>query len=303
MKKIQIVRILKISLVILMLVSVNEACGYNEPEPAEQQKQQIEYTGTYISSDNSILSVNSTSEGYGIVIEIPRSTLIDDGKGSLNEEKDIVSFSATDSSGNPIYGDIRWSNSDEVVLEFTDSSWGYLPIGTVISFKRDNKEITGDYGESEHDSYEEDMLPYANVNSSYLGGSYSRLKAKGQVKYEVPVSGDFLNFIRDTEEDGIEYRIIDDQTYVGVSGDTIASFIQYGYPSELSVNDWIREDEFYDNPPKIIENGNTVMLAWKISNGYLLVSAYQNNNNGEWYSYRSGWIIQISSLDQCSIEW
>ncbi len=293
MSSVKIFRNFKILLIILIIIFMCSACS----------NERIEYEGNYISNDESTLSITATSGSYKIVIEITNLTLIDDGIGTLDIERDIMSFVATDASGNPIGGELQWNDSDDVVLKFTNSTWDYLPNGTELSFKRNNNESVNDYEEHEDNTYDENVLPYAEASSSYLGNSYSKFKAKGNVKYEVPVSGDFLTFIKDTAEDGIDYSIIDEQTYIGVQGDTIVGFAQYGYPSDLLVNDWIQQDGFYDNPPKIVESGNFVLLGWQISNGYLIVSAYPTNNNGEWYNYRPGWIIHINSLEQCNIEW
>ena len=293
-----LIRTIKNLLIVFIIIITCSACGTDT----------IKYEGNYTSDDESLLTITKTNDNnYEIIVNIVRLTLIDDGIGILDTKSDTMSFVATDAAGNPIGGEIRWLNSDDVELEFTNSTWEYLSNGTIISFKRnsdvdDNNKTLNDIGEIEDTSYKDSILPEVDVNSSYLGTSYSTFKAKGMVRYEVPVSGEFLTFIKDTGEDGIEYFIIDDKVYVGVKDDTIVGFIQYGYPTELLVNDWIQQDEFYNNPPKIIQNGNFVLLGWQINNGYLIISAVPTNNN-EWYKYRPNWIVQINSLEQCNIDW
>ncbi len=297
MNLIKTIRKFNILLIVSIIIITFSACG----------NEKIKYEGNYTSTDESILSITNTNDKYTIFVDIVGLTSIDDGIGNLNSESNKMSFVATDAAGNPIGGEISWNNYNDVVLEFTNSTWEYIPNGTILSFKRnsnvvDNNEISNDAAEFEDNTYNESLLPEVDVSSSYLGSSYSNFKAKGKVKYEVPVSGEFLTFIKDTDEDGIDYRLIDEQIYVGIKDDTIVGFVQYGHPTEFLVNNWIQQDEFYDNPPKIIENGNFVLLGWQINNGYLIISAVPTNNN-EWYNYRPNWIIHINSLEQCNIKW
>lgn len=148
----------------------------------------------------------------------------------------------------------------------------------------------------------DDKFPAVDFASAYLGCSYSTVKAQGTVKFEVPVSGEFLTHIHDTAEDGIDYRMIDEHIYVGTKEDTVVAFVRYGYPTEMYVNNWVKQEGFYDNPPRIMESGDMVLLGWKINGGYLIISAYPTGTD-EWYKYRPNWIICVESLDQCHIEW
>ena len=61
---------------------------------------------------------------------------------------------------------------------------------------------------------------------------------------------------------------------------------------------------FYEVEPKIVNlPRGYVMLGWKINNGYLFVSAYPTNTLGEWYNYRSDWLIYVSDIEQCTVDW
>ncbi len=90
--------------------------------------------GTYANpSDGSSLTISSNSDrnGYDVKINLARLTSIDDGFGKHSDG--ILSFTATDASGNPISGKISF-DGDQAKLTFTDSTWKYLPDGSVFEF-------------------------------------------------------------------------------------------------------------------------------------------------------------------------
>lgn len=95
-----------------------------------------DYVGDYTdSNDGSTLHIGkSTNAGLSIRIDLFRLTEIDDGIGNLSDGSLI--FTAKDAAGNPIKGKITL-DGDTATLEFTESTWEYLPNGTTYRFKRD----------------------------------------------------------------------------------------------------------------------------------------------------------------------
>lgn len=88
------------------------------------------YTDT---NDGSTLEITETGDNtYQLTISLFRLTLIDDGVGSV--DNGILSFQATDAAGNPIFGTVTKADGT-YTLEFTDSTWDYLPNGTTFCFE------------------------------------------------------------------------------------------------------------------------------------------------------------------------
>lgn len=88
------------------------------------------YTDT---NDGSTLEITETGDNtYQLTIDLFRLTLIDDGVGSV--DNGILSFQATDAAGNPIFGTVTKADGT-YTLEFTDSTWEYLPNGTTFCFE------------------------------------------------------------------------------------------------------------------------------------------------------------------------
>ena len=91
-----------------------------------------EYTDPH---DGSTLKIDkSTNSRPSVEIGLFRLTDIDDGIGRFTDGK--LTFTATDAAGNPIQGKISL-DGNIAVLEFTESTWSYLPNGTTYRFKRD----------------------------------------------------------------------------------------------------------------------------------------------------------------------
>lgn len=120
-------------LVGLLLVSLTASCGSGK---LIAEKNQIVFEGRYSSDDESVLTVTKREATYLVTIDIIRLTWIDDGIGIVSDSANRLEFCATDASGDPICGTLHWKSPDEVILEFTDSTWEYLPNGTKLEFSR-----------------------------------------------------------------------------------------------------------------------------------------------------------------------
>lgn len=92
-------------------------------------------TGLYVDEiDGSSLRITKISAtNYRIEISLFRLTSIDDATGVLKNQ--ILNFTGTDASGNRIGGVLLFSGKD-VTLKFLDSTWEYLPNGTMYHFKK-----------------------------------------------------------------------------------------------------------------------------------------------------------------------
>lgn len=79
-------------------------------------------------------------------------------------------FTATDASGNPIGGKLKWSNNySELQYTVIDSTWGYLPNGTEMNFQKssDNEvHITDEQWYLEHNIFSS-MQSYAMLEVGY----------------------------------------------------------------------------------------------------------------------------------------
>lgn len=84
-------------------------------------------------NDGSVLVISRAEKGYNVLIRLIRLTEIDGGIGKLEDGKLV--FRGTDMSVNPISGTIT-VNGDTAKLEFTDSTWEYIPVGTTYTFER-----------------------------------------------------------------------------------------------------------------------------------------------------------------------
>ena len=151
-------------------------------------------------------------------------------------------------------------------------------------------------------------LPHVNCSSYLLGSSYSVFKQKGlsTFSWDCEYPKQRLEEIKvNTQTDReIEYYYIAANDCLGVMGDEIVCIVQYGDPINLYVNDWVTEDEFYENPPRIVADGNNdVFLGWQLDNGYLIINAMRSNSKGEWYNYRCNWVITVKSLEQINVRW
>lgn len=94
-------------------------------------KSEKSFKGTYRSGDGSEVTISKKGGKYKIDIFLCRLTNIDDGVGSV--KNNILYFSATDASGNPIKGNIKKSGK-KITLTFSNSTWTYLPNGTKYQF-------------------------------------------------------------------------------------------------------------------------------------------------------------------------
>ena len=93
------------------------------------------FNGSYIlPEDGSTLKISENENGKpSIDIELFRLASLDDGTGSFSGDK--LDFSATDASGEPIYGSVKLKG-DTAVVTFSKSTWEYLPSGTTYRFVR-----------------------------------------------------------------------------------------------------------------------------------------------------------------------
>ena len=95
----------------------------------------LSYTGAYCSpADESSLIITEDRKGeYRVKMALFRLTYLDDGKGKITP--DGLRFVATDAAGNPIHGVITLDGSNAKVV-FTNSTWEYLPTGSMFEFER-----------------------------------------------------------------------------------------------------------------------------------------------------------------------
>lgn len=95
-----------------------------------------DFIGEYTDpNDGSMLKIGkSTNSGPSVQVSLFRLTDMDDGIGKFTDGE--LTFTATDAAGNPIQGKISL-DGNIAVLEFTESTWSYLPNGTTYRFKRD----------------------------------------------------------------------------------------------------------------------------------------------------------------------
>lgn len=94
------------------------------------------YIGEYLDSDvnEPNLEISKGDDGrYIVQIGIFRLTSLDDGIGELTAEG--LTFTATDSAGNPISGVITVEGQTATVT-FIDSTWDYLPNGTAYQYTK-----------------------------------------------------------------------------------------------------------------------------------------------------------------------
>lgn len=94
------------------------------------------YPGEYTNYGGDYITISETDNGnYHVELFFYRLTYIDDGVGSA--AGDTLSFSATDSGGNPIYGELKWKHDNRtLILTFTDSQWPYIETGMSYEFYR-----------------------------------------------------------------------------------------------------------------------------------------------------------------------
>ncbi len=122
-----------IACVIIMTILVS--CANKSNDVSIYDDNEIAFEGKYISNDESTVIITQIDEKFDIAIDIVRLTGIDDGVGKPLS-KDKIEFYATDAQENPISGEIFWKNQDAIKVEFTNSTWRYLPNGTVFNFSR-----------------------------------------------------------------------------------------------------------------------------------------------------------------------
>ena len=96
------------------------------------------FVGYYEADEGSSVDIGKENNQYTIDINIVRLTSIDDGVSEYVSGNQML-FSATDASGNPIGGLIKWNDDyKKINLMITDSTWGYLPNGTEFNFTKAN---------------------------------------------------------------------------------------------------------------------------------------------------------------------
>ena len=89
-------------------------------------------SGEFIDENGDVnLIITPKDNGYHIEIGIFRLTHMDDGVGELDGEK--ILFTVTDSSGDPISGEIVKTASGADVI-FTNSTWEYIQNGDKYSY-------------------------------------------------------------------------------------------------------------------------------------------------------------------------
>jgi hypothetical protein len=95
----------------------------------------LDYIGEYIdNSDNLGLEIAKEDDGlFKVQIEIYRLASFNDGCGEL--ASGILTFTATDPSGNPISGEITVENNVATVV-FTNSTWEYIENGDSFQFTK-----------------------------------------------------------------------------------------------------------------------------------------------------------------------
>lgn len=119
------------------LYNVGGQTGFKAYRKNEQEIVDFEaasLVGEYVDDNNDVsLMIIPEGAGYHIKISIFRLTYMDDGIGTLVEDKII--FTATDASGAPIKGEIIETVKGADVT-FTDSTWDYIDNGDRFSYYR-----------------------------------------------------------------------------------------------------------------------------------------------------------------------
>lgn len=108
-------------------VSEEVSKGFRETDPYKS------YLGRHVNVyDGSEIVVEEGGENdkLKVSVSIFRLCTLDDGVGSY--ENGLVSFHATDPNGNPIRCSLYRNLDNSLCLEIEESTWEYLPAGTVI---------------------------------------------------------------------------------------------------------------------------------------------------------------------------
>lgn len=146
------------------------------------------------------------------------------------------------------------------------------------------------------------IIPYVNVDSSYLGVSQDLLAKNGTMNlYPVKMTpNDMVSGMIDTDVDGIVYYCGHNHDYIGFKDNKVVARVLYGIPSRAFVRNILPTDEFFYTEPYISETDEgfpNFRLYWRINNGYLIIHAVDVGES--WLDYKPVCIIHVSDLEQC----
>ncbi|MBQ5590737.1 MAG: hypothetical protein IIU65_03560, partial [Clostridia bacterium] len=274
------------------------SCG-NAPSSASDTKEdnvsQDNFQGEYVANDSSTLTITENSGKYEIVINIVRLTNIDDGIGEVSTSTSELKFTATDAQGNSIEGKISLVNKDLAVLEFTKSTWEYLPNGTKIEFTRKSvvTESTEGTEYSEEYLYNSQMILF---NYDMLDLSISGYQNKIGERY-------FMHFSEQERLDPYYIKLHDKVKYyyaqeklVGIDENNevclfscAASKIvgEYAPPVRDVISALGITDMFEIQPDVTVvhnQNNSRNFFYWKISNGYIGFVTIGGNDPSQCYN-------------------
>lgn len=125
-------------LVYLLLVTsiLLTGCGNddnkNNSSTKEENKSEINYTGTYKSDDNSFIEITKEDNNYKATISIYKLTTLDDCK-VFSIQNDILNMNCTDASGNPIKFDFDYKTK---ILTVKESTWDLLNNKDTFEFNK-----------------------------------------------------------------------------------------------------------------------------------------------------------------------
>ncbi len=308
------------SLVLLLFILIISSCSDRNDIRSDDQsveRMQIVYGGEYIANDDSTLIITETNGKFDIKIDIVRLTSIDDGIGkNILSSDNEVEFSATDAQENPISGKIYWQNQDEVILEFIDSTWEYLPNGTVFKFYRSNKEQK-ESGQIDVSSNIEDCyVTYSNEDDSYvpirsdmLDTTFTGYRNQTGATFFEQTNQNSLDSYYIKKVDGIHYYYGTNEVVIGVKNDEICLFTGYASDVVGHTSPLVRElinaldaGALFEVLPDVIEVNNSYnsqyFFYWKIKNGYIGIVTIGGDDPTKSYGYVANSFVFFENMEE-----
>ena len=107
--------------------------SYGDEELETQAEIQDYFLGEHTrDEDGSTLLIEANEDGtYKVNLSVIRLCSLEDGVGTLKDHK--MTFTVDDPNGNPMTGIIYRDGENHLTVEFTDSTWDYLPNGEQLT--------------------------------------------------------------------------------------------------------------------------------------------------------------------------
>lgn len=303
-------RALVFIIVIMMLVSCSRKQS-EEKEVNNAEGERVAFQGKYISNDESSLTITENEGKFDVIIDIVGLTHIDDGLGEVASNNEI-NFCATDAADNHIYGQIHWIDQDSVVLKFTESTWSYLPTGTMMVFCRtedkepeENQDI-----EMPEQTLSEDF-PVAWLRASALDSTFTGYYNQTGASFFELSDQASLNTYYLKKVSGVRYYYGTNDTVIGVNNGEISlvlyhasDFVGHTSPRVREVINALGAHELFEIQPKMIEVNNShnsqYFFYWKIENGYVGFTTIGGNALTDCYDYVAYTLVLFEDISSIS---